>query len=74
MENKQPGNTPTFVFDRINYILMIAGIALIFLGFIIMSMDGEEYGFGFMGLTLGPMVSLSGFVLEVFAIHYKPKK
>ena len=74
MENKQPGNTPTFVFDRINYLLMVTGIALIFLGFVIMSMDGEEYGFGFMGLTLGPIVCLSGFILEIFAIFYKSKK
>ena len=61
-------------FTRTNYIIMLAGIFLLFLGFIIMSMDNEPYGFGFFGLTLGPIIVMAGFIVEFFAIMYKPKK
>jgi hypothetical protein len=44
------------------------------LGFFIMSLDKEEFGFGFMGLTLGPIVVMSGFVLEFFAILARPSR
>lgn len=60
-------------FGRQNYILMLAGIGVILAGFFIMSLDKEEFGFGFLGLTLGPIVVMSGFVLEFFAILIRPK-
>ena len=53
--------------------IMIVGILLIIIGFIIMANDSEQYGFGFMGLTLGPIIVMSGFIVEFFAIVYKPK-
>ena len=52
-----------------NYKLMIIGIVIIVSGFIIMSIDGEEYGYGFLGLTLGPLVVLSGFIFQFSKIH-----
>lgn len=61
-------------FGRRNYTLMLAGIGIILAGFFIMSLDKEEFGFGFLGLTLGPIVVLSGFVLEFFAILARPTK
>jgi hypothetical protein len=61
------------VFEKGNYVRMLIGIGLIVLGFIIMSLDGEEFGFGFLGITLGPIVLLAGFVMQYFAILYKPK-
>jgi hypothetical protein len=57
-----------------NYQLMAIGVAVILIGFFIMTLDKEEFGFGFLGLTLGPLVVLSGFILEFFAILRKPKK
>ena len=68
MKNKS--NLP---FKRHNYILMIVGIFTIAIGFIIMSIDQEDYGFGFLGLTLGPMIELIGFIIEFFAIFSKSK-
>ena len=53
--------------------IMIIGILLIIIGFIIMANDSEQYGFGFMGFTLGPIIVMSGFIVEFFAITYKPK-
>ncbi|MDH5381114.1 MAG: DUF3098 domain-containing protein [Cyclobacteriaceae bacterium] len=61
-------------FTKKNYILMIIGVFTLILGFVIMSIDGEPYGFGFLGLTLGPLVVFLGFVLEVVAILYNPQK
>ena len=60
-------------FGRQNYTLMLIGIGVILAGFFIMSLDKEEFGFGFLGLTLGPIVVMSGFVLEFFAILARPK-
>lgn len=60
-------------FDRTNFTFMLVGIALIIVGFVIMSLDNEPYGFGFMGITLGPIVVVSGFIVEFFAIIYKSK-
>ncbi|MAS39163.1 MAG: hypothetical protein CMB84_04130 [Flammeovirgaceae bacterium] len=60
-------------FNSKNYKLMLIGILIIVSGFIIMSVDGEEYGYGFLGLTLGPLVVLFGFVFQFFAIFHKGK-
>jgi uncharacterized membrane protein len=60
-------------FNKKNYIIMLIGIALITVGFIIMANDSEQYGFGFMGLTLGPITVMAGFIIEIFAITYKSK-
>jgi len=53
---------------------MLTGILLLILGFIVMSIDREEYGFGFLGLTLGPIIVMAGFAIEIIAIIYKPKQ
>ena len=60
-------------FNTKNYKLMNIGIVIIVTGFVIMSVDGEEYGYGFLGLTLGPLVVLFGFVFQFFAIFHKGK-
>ncbi|MEM6360203.1 MAG: DUF3098 domain-containing protein [Bacteroidota bacterium] len=60
-------------FGRKNYILMLSGLGVLVLGFIIMSIDPEPFGFGFLGLTLGPLVVMAGFVIQLFAILHNPK-
>jgi hypothetical protein len=67
-------NKDKLAFTKQNYYLMLGGLAVLMLGFIIMSMDNEPFGFGFLGLTLGPVVVFLGFLLEFVAILYKPKK
>lgn len=61
-------------FGKKNYQLMIIGFVVIALGFIIMAMDTEPHGFGFLGITLSPIVIVAGFVIEVFAILHTPKE
>lgn len=61
-------------FSKKNYQLMIIGVATLIVGFTIMTMDKEPYGFGFLGLTLGPITVLAGFIVEIFAIMHTPKE
>jgi Ni,Fe-hydrogenase I cytochrome b subunit len=58
-------------FSKGNYTVMIIGILLIITGFIIMSLDKEEFGFGFLGLTLGPVITFLGFMVEIYAVLKK---
>lgn len=67
MESKLP-------FGKKNYQIMIIGVVTLVVGFIIMSLDNEQHGFGFLGLTLGPIVVMAGFIIEIFAILHKPSK
>ena len=60
-------------FNKTNYIIMLIGILLIITGFVIMANDSEQYGFGFMGLTLGPVIVMAGFIVEFFAIIFRAK-
>ena len=61
-------------FGKRNYQLMAIGFAVIALGFVIMTLDKDPHGFGFLGITLSPIVVVAGFVLEVFAILHTPKE
>lgn len=58
-------------FGKTNYRLMLIGLGILVLGFIIMTLDKEEFGFGFLGLTLGPIIVFIGFVFEIYAILKK---
>lgn len=61
-------------FTRKNYQLMIIGLLTVAVGFTIMTLDTEPYGFGFMGITLSPIIVVAGFLLEIYAILYTPKE
>jgi len=67
MSNNQ-NTSGRLVFGKMNFILMIAGVAVIFLGLILMSMGGKPYGFDALGITISPAVVLVGFAIEFFAI------
>ena len=67
-------------FGRQNYMLLIIGLALIFVGFLLMIGGGSddpnvfnEKIFSFRRITLAPILILAGFVIEIFAIMKKPK-
>lgn len=53
---------------------MLVGLGTLILGFTIMSLDDHDYGFGFLGLTLGPIIVMIGFIIQFFAIMYKSKE
>ena len=55
-------------FQKANYTIMLAGISILISGYLIMASDGEEYGYGLLGLTIGPIVVLLGFTTLFFSI------
>jgi Protein of unknown function (DUF3098) len=61
-------------FGKKNYTLMVIGIVIIIIGFTIMSLDSEPQGFGFLGLTLGPIITVAGFLFQIYAILHKPEE
>lgn len=70
----------TFLFQRGNYMLMLAGLALIVLGFVLMSGGGSEdpnvYNpelFSARRIVVAPFLIVVGFAVEVWAIMRKPK-
>jgi hypothetical protein len=44
-----------------------------FIGFFIMTLDKEPFGFGFLGITLGPIFVLLGVIIPVFSLFRSRK-
>ena len=70
----------TFLFQRGNYVLMLAGLALIVLGFVLMSGGGSEdpnvYNpelFSARRIVVAPFLIVLGLALEIWAIMHQPK-
>jgi hypothetical protein len=69
-----------FNLSKFNAILIAICVVIIIIGFALMV--GEPSGatefnpdiFSFRRITVGPMISLFGFVVMIFAILYTPKK
>ena len=68
-----------FAFDKINYILLAIGMAVVVVGFILMSGSGSDetaYNpdiFSARRIKVAPMVCLIGFVSMIYAVIRKPK-
>lgn len=64
--------------EKINFLLIAVGFAIIVLGFILMTGPATvtEFNpdiFSIRRITVGPMISFFGFIFMIFAILYKPK-
>ncbi len=77
-ENKE---SISFAFEKMNYIYMVGGLLLIVAGLMLLSGGGSEDPkifnpeiFNFRRMVLAPVVMLAGFILEIYAIMYRPKK
>ena len=80
MAKKEIKPTIDFPFGRENYKLMLIGIAFIFVGFMLMRGGGSDDPavwdpsiFSPMRITVAPLLVMTGFVIEVFAIIKKSK-
>jgi hypothetical protein len=79
---KNENNKPEFLFDTINYTFLLIGIAVIALGFLLMSGGGsedpnvfnEEELFSFRRIRLAPTVVILGFAVVIYSIFKKEKK
>lgn len=69
-----------FNLPKLNIILIAVSFVIIVLGFALMAgapSGATEYNldiFSVRRITVGPMISLFGFVMMIVAILYKPKK
>lgn len=70
-----------FIFGKKNYLFMLIGLALIVLGFILMSGGGSDDPnvfnpaiYNFQRIRLAPTLVLIGFGIEVYAILLNPDK
>lgn len=69
-----------FLFDKVNYKFLLIGIAVIALGFILMSGGGSDDPkvwndevFSFRRIRLAPTVVLIGFGITIYSIFKKSK-
>ncbi|HET8827893.1 MAG TPA: DUF3098 domain-containing protein [Pelobium sp.] len=65
-------NATHFVFEKQNYILMIASILVVIIGFVLMSGTTDIYSFR--KIVLAPIFVIGGFILGFFAILKKRSK
>lgn len=78
---KENENKPEFLFGAKNYKILILGLAVIALGFILMSGGSNENPnvfneevFNFRRIRLAPTVVLIGFGITIYSILVKSKK
>ncbi len=72
-------NKRNFAFDRMNYILLAIGMAVVIIGFLLMSGPGSNetaYNpdiFSVRRIKVAPVVCLLGFVSMIYAVVRRPK-
>ena len=68
-----------FAFDKVNYILLTIGMAVVVIGFLLMSGSGStdtNYDpdiFSARRIKVAPVVCLAGFVAMIYAVVRRPK-
>jgi hypothetical protein len=77
----EKNNKPEFLFDTLNYKILGVGLAVIALGFLLMSGGGSEDPtvfneevFSFRRIRLAPALVLLGFGITIYSILKNPKK
>lgn len=79
---KENENNNGFLFDSVNYKILLIGLAVIAIGFILMSGGGsddptvfnESELFSFRRIRLAPTTVLIGFGITIYSIFKNPKK
>ena len=73
-------NKQKVAFDKTNFILLAVGMAIIILGFLLMTGPGSTEGyfepdiFSVRRIKIAPAICLFGFVFMIYGILKKPKK
>jgi len=82
MSNKENINSEKFALPYRNIIYIVAGLALMVAGYLLMTgggtsdpsiFDGEKM-FSFRRTVIAPVLILAGIALEIFSIMHKPRK
>ncbi len=79
--NKTVEEGKQFAFQKENYVILLIGLAFLAVGFLLMLGGGsdnpEEFSdalFDFRRLTLAPILILTGYIIEIYAIMKRPKQ
>lgn len=73
-------NKRDFAFDKVNFILLAVGMAIVVIGFLLMTGPGssdtvyEPDIFSARRIKVAPVVCLFGFVSMIYAVMRKPKE
>ena len=77
----KPEWAPGMPFTLTNYILMIAGVVILLIGYFMLSGGGSDDPsqfsdaiFNARRLKVAPVILIIGFVVELFAIMYRPRR
>ncbi len=68
-----------FAFDKVNYILLAIGMAVVIIGFLLMSGSGSSETaydpdiFSARRIKIAPVICLLGFVSMIYAVVRRPK-
>lgn len=81
-KNNTSANQANNLFGKQNYLLMLAGLIVLALGFFLMAggkssdpnVFNEKDVYSARRITVAPILIMAGFVLEIVAIMWKPKQ
>lgn len=69
-----------FAFDKTNFILLVAGMVIVIIGFLLMAGEGSSETqfnpdiFSVRRVKVAPVVSLAGFVFMIYAVVRRPRE
>lgn len=80
-KKRKEDSKPVFLFGKKNYKFMLIGLSIIAIGFILMSGGGSDDVnvfnpeiYNFTRIRIAPMLVLTGFAIQIYAILLNPDK
>jgi hypothetical protein len=61
-------NSKKYPLDAKRIYILITGIIIMVIGLFIMTLDKEPFGFGLLGITLGPIIVLIGVFIPIYSL------
>jgi hypothetical protein len=61
-------NSKKFPLNSKNIYVLLLGIIIMVIGFFIMTLDKEPFGFGLLGITIGPIIVLIGVFIPIYSL------
>jgi hypothetical protein len=61
-------NSKKFPLNSKSVYILITGIIIMVIGFFIMTLDKEPFGFGLLGITIGPIIVLIGVFIPIYSL------
>ena len=61
-------NSKKFPLDAKRIYILITGIIIMMIGLFILTLDKDPFGFGLLGITLGPIIVLIGVFIPIYSL------